>query len=100
MAQEPKKPINKDSISVVVRNRQGILLQEDAKAFSSFNEKGVFDVLPEHANFISIIKDSFVIHRKAGDKREMKINQGILRVHENEVHVFLDVVPNANNLQK
>lgn len=86
-----QKPILRDSIRVIVRNRQEIIVNEEVKAITSFNERGVFDVLPEHSSFISIIKDSLTIHHKNNEKKEMKINQGILKVYENEIHIFLDV---------
>lgn len=94
-----KKPIVKDTISVIIRNRKGIVLEEEVKAVTSFNEKGVFDVLPEHANFISIIKDNLTIHKKGGEKKEIKINQGILKVYENEINIYLDI-SEYNSLDK
>lgn len=81
----------KDRILLLIRNRQGIVFNEEVKALSSINERGPFDVLPEHANFISIIKENLIIHKKEGSKQEMKIPSGILRVHENRIEVYLEV---------
>lgn len=83
--------MNLDSITVTIKNRKGILVQEEVKAVSSFNDKGIFDVLPEHANFISIIKNYIILYKKDGSKNEMKISKGVLRVYENEVKIYLDI---------
>ncbi|MCL5970225.1 MAG: hypothetical protein M1450_01850 [Patescibacteria group bacterium] len=97
---EPKPGvIKKDTISVVIRNRSGIVLAEEVKALSSLNETGPFDVLPMHENFISIIKDTITIHKKNG-KNEIKISNGIIRVHENQINIFLEVGVSENSAGK
>lgn len=88
---KPTKPIIKDAIRIVIRNRQGVVIDEEVKAVSSLNEKGIFDVLPQHENFISMIKEIITVHKKTGDKKELKINQGIIKVYENEAFIYLDV---------
>lgn len=92
-------PVVKNFIRVVVRNRENILFDEEIKAVSSYNEKGLFDVLPIHANFISIIKDALILHKSGGDKQEMKIAGGVLRVHENQVHIFLGLLSHLPQTQ-
>lgn len=82
----------KNFIRVVIRNRENILFDEEITAISSYNEKGLFDVLPLHANFISIIKDALILHKGGKDKQEMKIDGGVLRVHENQVHIYLGLL--------
>lgn len=85
------KPIIKDRIHIVIRNRQGVVIDEQVKAVSSINEKGIFDVLPQHENFISIIKETITVHKASGEKNELKINQGVIKVYENEALIYLDV---------
>jgi len=99
--QAPSQPkvIKKDTISLVIRNRSGIVLAEEVKALSSLNETGPFDVLPLHENFISIIKDTITIHKQTG-KDEMKISNGIIRVHENQISIFLEVGVSENSAPK
>lgn len=90
--QTDQQPIKKDALSVTIRNWGGVVTKEEAKAISSFNESGPFDILPEHANFISIIKDTLIIHKDQGQKNEMKIGRGILRTHSNQVEIYLEIV--------
>lgn len=85
--------MNTHILSVIVRDRSGILYQDSAKAISSVNERGIFDILPEHANFISIIQDRLIIHRHDGSKHEIKLTRGVIKVHQNTVQIYLGVLP-------
>jgi len=76
-------------ILLKIQTREGVSFNDKVKAITSFNEKGIFDVLPKHENFISIIKDKIIIHTTDGKDKEMKIDNGVLKVYENEAHIFL-----------
>ena len=80
-----------DKLNLTVRNRQAILFDGEIAAVTSKNDKGIFDVLPEHENFISIIKESVIIRRKRKEKQEIKIENGVLRVYKNKVDIFIGV---------
>ena len=84
-----KKEDNNPLILLKIQTKQGISFNDNVRAITSFNEKGIFDVLPQHENFISVVKDKVIIHTKDGQDKEMKIDNGVLKVHENEVHIFL-----------
>jgi F0F1-type ATP synthase epsilon subunit len=74
---------------VTVRNRHRIVFESEADALSSKNDVGVFDILPSHANFISLVKDRITIHK--GDKDEIvEAQTGILRAIKNKVDVYLE----------
>lgn len=76
-------------ITVMVRNRETILFQDKVSSVTSYNDKGVFDILPEHESFISLIKNSVIIHKNKND-REIKIDNGIVRVYKNEVFFYIN----------
>lgn len=80
-----------DWLSVTVRNRKGVVWEGAAAAVSGRNVAGSFDVLPQHANFISIISKKLVV--KMADKKikEFNVESGILQVRENKVVVYLGV---------
>lgn len=82
---QDKKPL----ILLKIQTKEGVSFNDSVKAVTSFNEKGIFDVLPEHENFISVIKDKIIIHTKDGGIKEMKIDNGVLKVYGNEAHIFL-----------
>lgn len=77
------------AIAVTVRSREKIVFEGEAIAFTSVNQKGIFDVLPQHENFISIVRDVVVIHQEEGKREEFKVERGVMKVKENKVHVYL-----------
>jgi F0F1-type ATP synthase epsilon subunit len=82
----------KENIMLIIRQRERLLFEGEVKSFSSFNERGIFDVLYEHANFVSIINKSYIIHKLDGTKSEVKIEEGIVRVRDNKVRVYLGIM--------
>jgi F0F1-type ATP synthase epsilon subunit len=88
---QPTIPISTKEMYVKISNADKLLYEGNAIAVSSYNEKGPFDILPMHANFISIIKDELVVHQSKGKSQEMKIGSGIMKAVENKVLVFLGI---------
>ncbi|MCC6711062.1 MAG: hypothetical protein IT416_01785 [Candidatus Pacebacteria bacterium] len=76
------------SLKVTIRKNSGLLWQGEALTFSSTNELGNFDILPDHAHFVSSIKDFIKITTANGDK-DWQIDTGVLSVVDGEVEVFL-----------
>jgi F0F1-type ATP synthase epsilon subunit len=76
---------------VLVITPDRVVYQGKARALSSENRKGKFDVLPFHSNFISIIYKRLVVLDDKGEKREFKIGRGVLHVYQNSIKVFLGV---------
>ena len=81
----------KPLIDVVIRDRKGIVWQGQVRALSSYNIKGAFDVLPMHANFITLLKNRLVLHKTDGVKEEIQVDNGVMRAVENKVQVFVGV---------
>jgi F0F1-type ATP synthase epsilon subunit len=75
------------SVSIIAKDK--IVFHEDVKAITSYNEAGVFDILPEHTNFITVIKDKIVIHKKDNTDKEISLNNGVLKVFKNKIDVFI-----------
>jgi F0F1-type ATP synthase epsilon subunit len=84
-------PENRSSFSLVVRDREDIVYEGRVSSLTSVNNKGQFDVLPNHANFISIIIDRLIIRDEENKEHDIKIDNGILRIKNNNVQVFLGV---------
>lgn len=80
-----------NSITVVVRKRDGVLFEGNVFAVSSTNEVGDFDVLPNHANFVCTIKDKLTIHHSQTSKKDFTLDSGVLRAKENKVEVYLGI---------
>lgn len=80
--------MNEPKIHVIIKDKNRIYFEGDIFALSAYNEKGLFDVLPFHENFISLIKEKIILHDKGKDQ-EMKIDNGLLKTNGNKVSVYL-----------
>lgn len=78
-------------IFVNVRSPRKIFFSGKAYSVTSINDKGEFDILPLHANFISLIKDYIVIDKGRKEEKKFIISKGILKVEKNRVDIFLDI---------
>ena len=81
--------MNTETIHLTIRNRENILYDADVRAITALNGSGPFDVLPEHANFISVIEKYVIIHEASGKTNQMKIEIAVLHVHEGAVDIYL-----------
>jgi F0F1-type ATP synthase epsilon subunit len=78
-------------LHVTVRDTENIIFKGDADRVSSFNEVGTFDVLPMHANFISIINKKLTIYKNHEIIKELEIGQAIMKVKKDVLSVFLGI---------
>lgn len=82
---------NSSVLNVEVRSRQGLIFSGDLKAISAFNTVGPFDILPGHANFVSMIVNKLILHGDPGKTDEINVDNGVIVVEENNVKIFLGV---------
>jgi F0F1-type ATP synthase epsilon subunit len=78
--------------TLVIRNKDKVLYSGPVFALTSVNDKGTFDILAEHENFISLIKDKVIVRTSPKEKNEIQITNGILRVHRNKVYVYVNFI--------
>jgi F0F1-type ATP synthase epsilon subunit len=83
--------VSTDVLRVEVRSRQGLVFEGDLYAVSSYNTKGLFDVLPRHTNFISMIQKKVTLRQLDGRTDEIGVENGVMMVENNKVMVFLGV---------
>lgn len=81
---------NSPNLTVVMRNKEKVLYSGQAQAVTSVNDKGVFDVLPQHANFISLIKEKVIIHPTLKENKEIQIENGIVRIYKDKVYIYVN----------
>ncbi|HEV2339955.1 MAG TPA: hypothetical protein VGT05_04335 [Patescibacteria group bacterium] len=83
--------IDSNNLSVTIKNPENTLFQGSVYAVTSYNERGVFDVLPLHANFICLIKNQVILSITKVDKKTIPIQRGVIKVLKNKVSIFLDI---------
>lgn len=83
--------MDNDNLHVLVRDRTKILYNGEATGLTSKNTKGEFDILINHANFISLVNETLFIHRKNASDVAIPMNNAIVKVKENKVEVYVGV---------
>ena len=89
MAESPVFSTSQNTLRVLVLSPDMPIFNGEAFSVSSFNEKGPFDVLPQHKNFISLISIMVRIRFKDGKEKEIPIQGGVLRVYQNRTDIYL-----------
>jgi F0F1-type ATP synthase epsilon subunit len=78
-------------LDLTVRNRDNLIFEGKVESITSYNTKGRFDVLPSHANFISLLEKYLIYRTIDGQENNIPINNGILRVSNDQVKVYLGI---------
>ncbi len=78
------------SLKIYIKSLEDTHFEGNATAISCIDDKGPFDVLPEHENFIAIVKYNITVHMEK-EKKNFIIDSGILKVSDNVVYVFLGI---------
>ncbi|MGI8419438.1 MAG: hypothetical protein ACR2LN_02225 [Candidatus Levyibacteriota bacterium] len=80
-----------NTIKLIVEDTELTHFEGDVDRITSYNEMGRFDVYPMHANFISIISQQIDIYQNKQKVKEIKLEQAIMKVKKDVVHVFLGI---------
>lgn len=80
----------KQTIAVSVQTESdGLLWEGKAYAVSARNTQGEFDILPQHANFITMLKNQPIrISKEDGSMQTFKLTQAVLYVQNNTVNIY------------
>lgn len=76
---------------LTIKSREGDVFKGTVKTITSNNDRGRFDVLSYHANFISLIKDYVEYISLDGKLNTIPIRDAVMRVEENKVDVFMGI---------
>lgn len=81
------------TLHVRILSPQKLILNIQAFAVSSKNSKGVFDILPQHANFITVIENELILVRlnKNTPKKDVltfKYPIAVISVSDNNVNIY------------
>jgi len=79
-------------LTLTIITPETILFEGFVGGISSVNDKGPFDIIPYHENFICVIKDRIVLYdRKRKEIKKMELQTGLLEVIENKVSIYLGI---------
>ena len=79
-------------LNVQIFSPKGVLWEGKAQAVSSVNSQGAFDLLPEHAHFISLVeKDPVTVVSETGNTQEFKFDTAVVRLFDDQVTIYVDI---------
>jgi F0F1-type ATP synthase epsilon subunit len=79
-------------IKVKISNPEKVFFEGEASSVSSKNDSGPFDILANHANFISLLHDATVtVRSEAGQPQDYIVHRGLLSSKDNFVRIFVDL---------
>jgi len=79
------------NLQLMIRNRDEIVFEGPVSSISSYNAEGEFDILPQHANFISLIEKHLEFIDMEGKEHNIDLKNGIVSVSKNEVKIYLGI---------
>lgn len=78
------------SITVKIMNPEEVVWEGKAEALSSENTEGPFDILPDHANFMTLLNDAEVVVHLEGEKsRSFSFDQAVLYFHDGTAAIYV-----------
>ena len=80
-----------ETLSVTINSPEKIVWEGIADVVTSENSQGIFNILPEHANFVTVIekKPIYIQHKK--EKDEFFFDTAVLSVNANVVTIYVDL---------
>ncbi len=85
------------TLHVRIISPQELILDSYAQSVSSKNEQGSFDILPQHANFITLVENSEIVVKVANQKPLVfKYPLAIIITRENKVNIYTHIQPQEN----
>jgi F0F1-type ATP synthase epsilon subunit len=83
--------INPDILEVIIMNPQTTVWKGEAISITSENERGPFDILPMHANFITLLEKRTLHVNLGKEKKEFTFDHAVMYCHKNSVLIFSDI---------
>ena len=83
------------TLHVRIISPQQLILDTQAESVSSKNSQGPFDILPQHANFLTVVEKQPIEIRVKGQKtQKFDLPLAIIFATENKVNIYTYIQPN------
>lgn len=86
-------------VTITIQTPDQVLFTGKVNAVSTYNTKGVMDILPFHENFISIIEKSVIVHN-GKEEKTFPLKTGILQIVNGDVFILIGMPPFAEHATK
>jgi len=77
-----------DILTVSINSPDKLIWEGKAYAVSSINSKGAFDILPRHANFITIIENEDITVHMSNRTKSYTFPYAVIYAHNNYVQIY------------
>ncbi len=81
----------KTLLHVRINSPDKVIWEGEAESVSSINSQGPFDVLPYHANFITIVENKPLRIKTEKEKVEFTYQRAIIYIHSNTVSIYVNL---------
>jgi F-type H+-transporting ATPase subunit epsilon len=82
----------KPTFQLKISNPERVFFEGEAYSLSSQNASGPFDILPNHAHFVSLLHDAKIeVVDKEDKKVVFAVSRGLISARSNLVTVFVDL---------
>jgi F0F1-type ATP synthase epsilon subunit len=78
-------------LTVIARAPFELYYEGPARAVTSRNKIGKFDILPGHADFFSMLEPGELIIQTPNDELHISLDSGILTARNNKVMIFINM---------
>lgn len=78
-------------LQVKVVSRDGVKFEGKCEGISSINPVGEFDVLEDHANFITPVAHQVIVHLGKTRRKNFKLKKGLVMIKDNQASVFVGI---------
>lgn len=85
--------MDNQAIQVKIISPKEIIFEGPAWAVSSKNSDGNFDILPKHANFITLVENEPILIRKhdSQEVQSFKFELAIIYASNNKINIYTDI---------
>jgi F0F1-type ATP synthase epsilon subunit len=83
--------MNDYQFKLIILSREGILFEDTVDSITAYNTSGKFDILAQHANFISLITNEILVKKIDGSEMKYTISNALIKVLQNNVKIYLGI---------
>ncbi len=95
--EESSNSMPNPTLHVRIISPQELILETDAESISSKNLEGNFDILPQHANFITMVeKNPIIVRVKKQKDQKFDFPMAIIMTSNNKVDIYTYVQPQTD----
>jgi len=76
---------------VSIKSKERNLFDGMAHTLTSKNEHGVFDILPLHTNFITLVSDYVILDKGLPTEKKFELEKGVLYIMSNKVDIHIGI---------